>query len=78
MASLPHGIYEALLDEELSAILRGHPELRSVLGKLDPEEAPARYADFLARLLEKRPIQMVWQLDHPMPVEIFDENRRGG
>ena len=53
MASLPHGIYEALLDEELSAILRGHPELRSVLGKLDPEEAPARYADFLARLLEK-------------------------
>lgn len=26
----------------------------------------------------ERPIQMVWQLDHPMPVEMFDENRRGG
>jgi hypothetical protein len=25
-----------------------------------------------------RPIQMVWRLDHPMPVEIFEENRRGG
>jgi hypothetical protein len=25
-----------------------------------------------------RPIQMVWQLDHPMPVELFEENRRGG
>jgi hypothetical protein len=25
-----------------------------------------------------RPIQMVWKLAHPMPVEIFEENRRGG
>ncbi len=53
MASLPQGIYEALLDEELSSILQRHPELRSVFGKLDPEEEPARYAAFLARLLEK-------------------------
>ncbi len=40
-------------DEELSQILKRHPELRSVLGKLDPEEEPARYAAFLARLVEK-------------------------
>lgn len=53
MASLPQGIYEALLDEELNSILQRHPELRSVFGKLDPEEEPARYAAFLARLLEK-------------------------
>jgi len=53
VASLPQGIYEALLDEELSSILQCHPELRSVFGKLDPEEEPARYAAFLARLLEK-------------------------
>ena len=53
MANLPQGIYEALLDEELSSILQRHPELRSVFGKLDPEEEPARYAAFLARLLEK-------------------------
>ncbi|HSI82420.1 MAG TPA: DUF3427 domain-containing protein, partial [Candidatus Methylacidiphilales bacterium] len=25
-----------------------------------------------------RPIQMVWRLDHSMPVEIFEENRKGG
>ena len=53
MPTLPDGIYEALLDEELSSILHRHPELRSVFAKLDPEEAPARYAAFLARLVEK-------------------------
>ena len=53
MTSLPQGIYERLLDEELSQILERHPELRSVFGKLDPEEEPARYAAFLARLVEK-------------------------
>lgn len=51
--SLPHGIYEALLDEELNSILQHHPELRSVFGKLDAEEEPARYAAFIARLVEK-------------------------
>ena len=25
-----------------------------------------------------RPIQMVWELQYPMPVEMFEENRRGG
>jgi superfamily II DNA or RNA helicase/HKD family nuclease len=53
MKSLPQGIYEALLDEELNDILQRNPELRSVFGKLDPEEEPARYAAFLAKLLEK-------------------------
>jgi len=27
---------------------------------------------------KERPIQMVWQLSYPMPVEMFEENRRGG
>jgi hypothetical protein len=34
-----------------------------------------------ARLVKhesERPIQMVWRLDHAMPAEIFEENRRGG
>ena len=53
MATLPHGVYEALLDEELNFILRRNPELRSVFGKLDPEEQPGRYAAFVARLVEK-------------------------
>ena len=30
MASLPQGIYEALLDEELNGILQRHPELAGV------------------------------------------------
>ena len=53
MAGLPQGIYESLIDEDLSYMLQLHPELRSVFGKLDPEEEPTRYAAFLARLLEK-------------------------
>jgi len=35
---------------------------------------PAKLVSFQS----ERPIQMVWQLDHLMPVEIFHENRRGG
>jgi superfamily II DNA or RNA helicase len=53
MASLPLGIYEALLDENLKSLLQQHPELRSVFEKIDPEEEPARYAAFLSRVLEK-------------------------
>jgi hypothetical protein len=53
VASLQEGLYEALLDEELSSILERHPELRSVFGKIDPEEEASRYAVFLSRLLEK-------------------------
>jgi superfamily II DNA or RNA helicase/HKD family nuclease len=53
VADLAQGIYEALLDEELWSLLNQHPELRSVFGKLDPDEEPARYAAFLARIVEK-------------------------
>ena len=53
VSELPQGIYDALLDKGLSSVLQQNPELRSVLGKLDPEEAPARYAAFLARVIEK-------------------------
>ena len=52
MAELAHGLYEALLDEELRAILERHPELRSVFGKIDSEEEPSRYAAFVARVVE--------------------------
>ena len=51
--SLPEGVYDELLHVELGAILQQHPELRSVFGKLDPEEEPSRYAAFVARLMEK-------------------------
>jgi hypothetical protein len=48
---LPCGIYDALLDTSLQDLLSRSPELRFVLGKLDPEEQPAKYADFVAKLV---------------------------
>lgn len=53
MKSIAHGIYEALLDEYLRDLLAQYPELRTIFGKLDPEEQPARYATFVAKVLEQ-------------------------
>jgi superfamily II DNA or RNA helicase len=47
------GIYDALIDRYLSDTLEQHPELRTVFGKIDPEEQPARYATFVGRVLER-------------------------
>ncbi len=47
------GIYEALLDEYLRDVLARHPELRTVFGKIDLEEQPAKYASFVAKVLEQ-------------------------
>ncbi len=33
-----YGIYDALLDNHLQDMLARYPKLRTVLGKLDPEE----------------------------------------
>ncbi len=52
MQSLCPGIYDALLDHDLRSILKRHPELRSVFGKLD-QEAPPRYSSFLGKAWEK-------------------------
>ena len=53
MKSLHHGIYEALLDETLQEALAKRPELRHIFGKIDPEEEPALYASFVAKVLEQ-------------------------
>jgi superfamily II DNA or RNA helicase len=53
MQQLAPGIYEALLDELLCESLSRHPELRTIFGKIDPEEQPGRYAAFVARVLEQ-------------------------
>jgi superfamily II DNA or RNA helicase/HKD family nuclease len=53
MKPLAPGIYDAIIDECLRETLDQHPELRSILGKIDPEEQPARYSAFVARVLEK-------------------------
>jgi hypothetical protein len=148
VASLPQGIYEELLYEELSSILQGvgvlhFPEIKTVAAlvtfqKTEKEFSPSTmYKDFplsrellhwetqaqtsqssvqgqnlihnqahgytmlffarsrkkvdgltspftflgpadLVRYESERPIQMVWRLAHPMPAELFEENRRGG
>ena len=49
---LTPGIYDALLDRSLQEILAETPELRAVLEKIDSEEQPARYAAFVAKLIE--------------------------
>lgn len=49
---LPSGIYDRLVDRDLQNTLSQSPTLRAVFAKLDPEEEPARYAAFLARVLE--------------------------
>jgi superfamily II DNA or RNA helicase/HKD family nuclease len=53
MKQAAYGIYEALIDEFLRDALARHPELRTVFGKIDPEEQPARYASFVAKVLEQ-------------------------
>ena len=53
MKAPAHGLYEALIDEYLRDTLARNPELRPVFGKIDPEEQPARYASFVARVLEQ-------------------------
>ena len=53
MKQVVHGIYDALIDEFLRDALTQHPELRTVFGKIDPEEQPARYASFVTKVLEQ-------------------------
>src|SRR5438105_2866170 len=53
MRELPAGLYESLLYEELQETLQRNPELRSVFGKVEAEEEPARYAAFLTRVIER-------------------------
>jgi superfamily II DNA or RNA helicase/HKD family nuclease len=50
---LPYGIYDALLDEELREVLARRPQLRAVLGKIEVEEQPGRYAAFLSKIVEQ-------------------------
>ena len=53
MKQLAFGIYEALIDESIREALASRPELRSVFGKIDPEELPGHYASFVAKVLEQ-------------------------
>lgn len=48
---LSAGLYERLLDQELEAVLRAHPELGAVLEKVDDEAVPATYSQHLLLIL---------------------------
>lgn len=50
--NLPTGIYERLLDQELSDLLLANPDAQAVLRQIDDESAPHTYAQFVAHLLE--------------------------
>jgi superfamily II DNA or RNA helicase len=47
------GIYEQLLDEELKAAIEVQPELSAVFGKLDNEDAPHAYSQFLVDVISQ-------------------------
>ncbi len=49
--ALQLGLYEQLLDIELADALAAQPELKTLLGKLDDEDAPHAYSQFVSRLL---------------------------
>lgn len=50
---LPEGIYDRLIDRETRELLDAHPELRSIVKKLDAAESPARFAQFLTAAIEE-------------------------
>lgn len=51
--ALPEGIYDRLLDREVKELLENHPDLRSVLKKIDAAESPVRFAAFLGKVIEE-------------------------
>ena len=53
MSELEIGIYERLLDTELSDALASSLELKSILRKIDDEAAPHTYSQFIAQLLQQ-------------------------
>lgn len=63
MNPLPHGIHERLVDEYLRDVLARHPEFRAVLCQIDPKEQPARYASFVAKILEQALLNKAYELN---------------
>lgn len=50
---LPEGLYERLLDEELEALVKAHPELSASFEKLDDEAQPHVFAQFVGQVLRQ-------------------------
>ena len=47
------GIYDTLLDQTLADLLSWYTELRTMFGKLESEEQPTRYAEFVSKVLKQ-------------------------
>ena len=50
MKHLAPGISESLIDEFLRDAIAQRPVLRTVFGKIDPEEQPGIYTSFVAKM----------------------------
>lgn len=50
---LSEGLYERLLDEELDALVKAHPELTASFEKLDDEVQPHAFAQFVGQVLRQ-------------------------
>jgi hypothetical protein len=54
MTSRPSpGIYDRLLDQDLTDLLAQYQKLRALFGKLEVEEQPSRYAEFVSQVLRQ-------------------------
>jgi len=51
--ALPEGIYDRLIDRHIQEILESHPDLKAIVKKIDAAESPARFAAFLAGVIEE-------------------------
>ncbi len=51
--NLALGLYEQLIDKELAEALEARPELKAFLGKLDDEEAPHAYGQFVSSIVSQ-------------------------
>lgn len=62
--SLPCGLYDTPLDEELAAFLEERPDLIATLVSTDDESAPHTYSQFVWQVIRKAlPIAPVRQLE---------------
>jgi superfamily II DNA or RNA helicase len=52
-ARMPTGLYEALLDEELEALLNSNPDLIPTLVAIDDEASPHSYSQFVGQILKQ-------------------------
>ena len=51
--SLPAGLYEALLDEELQSLIDANPDLIPTLVAIDDEASPHSYSQFIGQVIKQ-------------------------